>query len=744
MAGVSCQGMHIDTKPKQIVEPIAVIGVSCRFPGAPDLPSFARLLKTGTDAVTEIPADRWSRDSYLHPDPRQRGKSYTLAAGVIEGVDQFDAAFFGISPREAAQMDPQQRLLLELTHEAFEDAGLPGRQMAGTRTGVFIGGSSSDYLALRLGDPAVADAYFMTGATLSTLANRISYIFDLRGPSFTVDTACSSSLVALHVGCAAMRRGEIDFAVVGGVNLLLAPQSFVGFSRASMLSPRGRCHAFAEGADGYVRAEGGGVVLLKPLEAALTDGDPILCVIEGTGINSDGRTTGLSLPSQSAQAALLREVYAASSVDPSDLVYVEAHGTGTAVGDPIEAGALGEVLGRNRTTRLPIGSVKTNIGHLEAGSGMAGLLKAMLVLRDGTIPASLNCDVLNPAIDFDALNLVLAREAMPTHPIGLRAAAGVNSFGFGGTNAHAVLSAPSQPAQDYPETTTDLPPLLISARSEPALTSLASNLARPARRRGPGRSRAPPPWCSRAGESTTATDSPRPGTSTAAIVAALEARAADRTSNDLRHRRRRSIRVARARRPSSIPATARSGPAWRSTPCKTAISDAPWTRSTPNSHPGWAGPSSIGSTPSTRPPCAAPTWRSRCSSRSRPPRIPALAEVGIVAAAHLGHSVGEVAAALAAGALSLADAAQVIVARSVAQQRTSNAYGMAVLSIGPDAARPLLGAVPELEIAAVNGAASITVAGPRPAGWPGWSAWPASSASATSCSTWITASTARP
>ncbi len=475
--------MHIQTKAKPTFEPIAVVGVSCRFPGAPNLEAFAELLARGGDAVTEIPSTRWTRESYFHADPKQAGKMYTTAAGVIDDVDRFDAAFFGISPREAVQMDPQQRLLLELTHEAFEDAGIPTRRLAGTRTGVYVGGSSSDYLALRLGDPAVADAYFMTGGTLSTLSNRISYVFDLKGPSFTVDTACSSSLVALHLACSAMRRGEVDLAVVAGVNLLLSPQSYVGFSRALMLSPRGRCHAFGDGADGYVRAEGGGVVLLKPLEAALADGDVIRAVIEGTGVNSDGRTAGISLPSGTAQAALLREVYGASRIDPADLVYVEAHGTGTAVGDPIEARALGEVLGQGRSELLPIGSVKTNIGHLEAGSGMAGLLKAMLVLRDGMIPASLHSETLNPDIDFDGLNLVVAREQMPVLPNGRRRAAAVNSFGFGGTNAHAVLSAAPEPtasdtalpeiAVPNPAEPAELPPLLLSARSDAALASLA-------------------------------------------------------------------------------------------------------------------------------------------------------------------------------------------------------------------------------------------------------------------------------
>ncbi len=707
--------MHIETKSKPVAEPIAIVGVGCRFPGAPDLPSFARLLADGRDAVTEIPADRWNREQLLHPDPRQRGKTYTLAAGVIDGVDRFDAAFFGISPREAAQMDPQQRLLLELTHEALEDAGLSGRRLAGSRTGVYVGGSSSDYLALRLGDPSVADAYFMTGATLSTLANRISYVFDFKGPSFTVDTACSSSLVALHVACSAMRRGEVDLAVVAGVNLLLAPQSFVGFSRASMLSPRGRCHSFAAGADGYVRAEGGAAVLLKPLSAALADGDRIMCTIEGTGINSDGRTTGLSLPSQTAQAALLREVYDTSRVDPSELVYVEAHGTGTAVGDPIEAGALGEVLGRNRTAPLPIGSVKTNVGHLEAGSGMAGLLKAMLVLRDRLIPASLHCDVVNPAIDLAGLNLHLAREAMPVPPTPGRTAVGINSFGFGGTNAHAVLASGPAAAIERASEADALPPLLISARSEAALAELArrwgENLAEidadAAARLLRGAARAREHHAHRL-----AATGPTP----AALQAALAAQAAGRSVPDLATGA--PVPPPREGQGRTAFVYSGNGSQWAGMALD-ALEDRVFRRAMEEVDAelaprlGWSVVDrlrAVDDETMRRTDVAQPMLFAIQAAS-----LPALAAVGVVGEAHWGHSVGEVAAALAAGALSLADAAQVIVARSVAQQRTSNAYGMAVLATGAAAAAALLAGMPELEIAAVNSANSITVAGPRTA-----------------------------
>src|SRR6202008_2932218 len=341
---------------------IAIVGASCRFPGAEDREGFWRLLDSGGDAVSEVDPQRWSTKYFYHPDRSEPGKSYTWAAGLIDGVDLFEPSFFGISPREAAQMDPQQRVLLELVWHAIADAGIPSSKIAGSTTGVYIGASTTDYSDLRLGDPASADSYSMTGNTLSVFANRISYVFDPRGPSLTIDTACSSSLVALHHACEAIRAKRIKSAVVGGVNLLLAPYPFIGFARASMLSRRGRCFAFDERADGYVRGEGGGVVILKPLAEAGAAKDPIRAVIRASGVNSDGRTIGLSLPSESAQASLLRAVYGSAGIAPDELAFFEMHGTGTAAGDPIEAAAVGHSLARGRSLPLPIGSVKSNIG----------------------------------------------------------------------------------------------------------------------------------------------------------------------------------------------------------------------------------------------------------------------------------------------------------------------------------------------------------------------------------------------
>ncbi len=347
----------------------------------------------GDDLVTQIDANRWAVDELQHPRRAEPGRSITFDAGVLKAIGDFDAAFFGISPREAELMDPQQRLLLELAWEALEHAGIPPSAVAGSDCAVFLGISGLDYGMRVLDDLASITAHMMTGNTMSVAANRLSYVLDLHGPSVAVDTACSSSLVALHQACAALRAGEASAALVGGINLLLHPYPFVGFTKASMLSAQGRCRAFAEGGDGYVRAEGGGMFVLKPLSQAERDGDRILGVIRASGVNTDGaRKTGLTIPSGAAQAELMRRVLERSGLTAADISYLEAHGTGTRVGDPIEAGAIGAVYGRNRPQKLPIGSIKSNLGHMEAASGMAGLAKALMVLQNGVIPRTLHAD----------------------------------------------------------------------------------------------------------------------------------------------------------------------------------------------------------------------------------------------------------------------------------------------------------------------------------------------------------------
>ena len=467
-------------------KPIAIVGMACRFPGGVANPEdFWQLLSTGRDAVTHIPPDRFGTEFYLHPSKREPGKSYTFAAGVLDNVAGFDAAFFGISRREATQMDPQQRLLLELAWETFEDAGLPPREMAGRNCAVYVGVANTDYGHRGMDDMSGIDPYTATGTTLSVASNRVSYVFDLRGPSMSIDTACSSSLVALHQACQALQAGDAELALAGGVNLLLHPSAFVGFSKASMLSPTGRCRAFDADGDGYVRAEGGAFVLLKPLDQALADGDTIHAVVAGSGVNSDGHSRGgISVPTTAAQAALLRTVYERAGINPNELAYLEAHGTGTAVGDPIEARALIEAaaLGRPADRPLLIGSVKTNLGHLETASGMAGLFKTILSLKHRAVPASLHFKIPNPRIDFEGGALRVVDHLTPLASAGEPLVMGVNSFGFGGTNAHVVLrEAPvaaavvhtQAPTQTHPGDSSLLP-LCVSARAPQALAAVAA------------------------------------------------------------------------------------------------------------------------------------------------------------------------------------------------------------------------------------------------------------------------------
>ncbi|KUL64403.1 beta-ketoacyl synthase [Streptomyces violaceusniger] len=461
-------------------EPIAVVGAACRLPGGiRDLDGLWEALEQGRDLVGEVPADRFDARLFTDPAVPRRGKSYTAAGGFLDDVAGFDAAYFGISPKEAAHMDPQHRLLLEMTAEALDDAAVDPATLAGSDTAVFVGISDASYGALQMSALRTVGAYTMSGAASSIAANRVSHAFDLRGPSMAIDTACSSSLVALDRACRTLWEGGGRAAVCGGVNVLLSPFHYVGFSQASMLSQRGRCASFSAQADGFVRAEGGGVVLLKRLSDALADGDRIHGLVLGTGSNSDGRTMGLALPSPEAQERLLREVYDRARVHPDELVYFEAHGTGTPVGDPLEALAIGRALGVRRISgALPLGSVKTNLGHLEPASGMAGLLKALLVLRHRTAPASLHAEPPHPDIDFEGLGLRLTTRPTALAPAttGGRAVAGVNSFGFGGANAHAIVAEP--PAlPDRPQPPRSPVPLLVSARTAKALSEAAEATA---------------------------------------------------------------------------------------------------------------------------------------------------------------------------------------------------------------------------------------------------------------------------
>lgn len=456
---------------------IAIIGIGCRFPGANDPSAFWQLLRDGVDAIREVPADRFDSQAFYDPDPAVPGKMNTRWGGFLEQVDQFDANFFGISPREALRMDPQQRLLLEVSREALQDAGQVTERLAGTQVGVFIGIATNDYGRLQWNDLERIDAYAGTGNAMSIAANRISYLFDFHGPSLAIDTACSSSLVAVHLACCSLRNGESTLALAGGVNLILSPAIAINFTKAGAMAPDGRCKAFDARADGYVRSEGAGVVVLKPLSKALADGDPIYAVVRGSAVNQDGRSNGLMAPNPLAQEAVLREAYRQAAVSPGQVDYIEAHGTGTLLGDPIEAIALGKVLGVDRPPgRLcALGSVKTNIGHLEAAAGIAGLIKVALALRHRQIPSSLHFEAPNPHIPFDALPLRV-QTALGPWPTGSGPAlAGVSSFGFGGTNAHLVVeeAPPVVAGMSEAEGKTDTRLLPLSARSPDALRSVA-------------------------------------------------------------------------------------------------------------------------------------------------------------------------------------------------------------------------------------------------------------------------------
>ena len=405
----------------------------------------------------------------------------TRWGGFLDQIDRFDPAFFGISPREAVHIDPQQRLLLETTWEAFEDAGQNTARLSLSVTGVFIGISTGEYWDLQLSSSnrSRIDAYTNLGGSMSIAANRISYIFDLHGPSMAVDTACSSSLVAAHLACGALRTGECDMAVVGGVNAILKPEVTIGFSKAQMLSPDGRCKAFDEQANGYVRGEGAGVVILKPLRRALQDNDRIYAIIKGSAVNQDGRSSGITVPVAEAQQAMLTTAYRNAGIRPCQVHYVEAHGTGTPVGDPIEATALGAVLseGREKGTVCYIGSVKTNIGHLESAAGIAGLIKAALAINYRQIPANLHFQRPNLKIDFEGLKLAVPTRLMPW-PEAPEAVAGVNSFGFGGTNAHVVITEPPLMRQAAQRDVTEAHLVLVSARNQDSLKNTRAGVRR--------------------------------------------------------------------------------------------------------------------------------------------------------------------------------------------------------------------------------------------------------------------------
>lgn len=686
--------------------PLNILGLSLRLPGADDLEALWTLLESGGSAVQDTsPPERWRAERFLSRDPKALGTTYTFAGGYLRDGLSFDAAAFGMSRREAEQMDPQQRLLLEVTWEALEDAGIAPSRLAGRQVGVYVGASATDYADVPLLDLGSIDAHFMTGNSLAMVSNRISYAFDLKGPSLTIDTACSSSIVALAQAAAALRDGQIECAIVGGVNVLSSPAPFIGFSRAGMLSPTGRCRPFSAQADGYVRAEGAVVIVLARADSGLTPGGARpRARLHAIGVNSDGRTNGISLPSLTGQRDLLKALYSTAGIAPNALSFVEAHGTGTRVGDPIEARAIGESLGRHRAAPLPIGSVKSNIGHLESASGMAGLAKLILALERRRYPATLYLEGLNPDIDIADLQLAPAAVAVDLPAEG-ELLAGLCNYGFGGTNAHAILgSAPHRADPVEPPA----PPrfLMISAHSKAALRALAAAHVNPVRQAGVGavalelsltREALPHRLVLDLTQQPDAAlalshlDTPQPGVTLAEAVA-----------------RQARIAFVFAGNGSQWPGMGRAAYQANTSFRESFSAIAALIRA--------AG----GVCPLETMQAADTAARLGATSAVQPllftiqlALCAALEAEGLRPDLVLGHSVGEVAAAAASGALTLEHAVQLIVQRSAHQESVHGLGSMAVLACdAPRALELIADAAPgEVEIAALNAPNSTTISG---------------------------------
>ena len=700
-------------------EPIAVVGMALRFPGgANDPESFWDLLMSGRDGVTDVPPERWDVEGLFDPDPGVAGKSYTRWGGFLDRIDEFDAAFFGISPREAITMDPQQRLLLELAWEALERAGIAPETIAGTATGVFVGMTGKEYadLALQGGIMADVDAYFASGIAPSVAAGRLAYVFDLHGPALTLDTACSSSLVATNMACQSLRLGACDAALAGGINLILSPAGHILTSQARMTSFEGRCKTFDASADGYVRSEGGAVVVLKRLKDAQAAGDHILGVILGSYANQDGRSNGLTAPNAAAQEAVIRAALDDGGVAPSEVDFVECHGTGTTLGDPIEVRALQAVYGAGRPTERPllVQSVKTNVGHLEAAAGMAGLCKLLLALEHGTLPAHLHLREPNPYIPWRDIAVAPATGPQPWPDTdGGRRIGGLSAFGFSGTNVHMVVAeAPPRPAVDEPPARPHRVHL-VSARSAGALDALATAHADHVT----GLDEAA--WAEAAATSTTgrAHFDERiavVAASGAGASAQLMAAAADQRSAD-------AVRGTAARHDdglvmlftgqgSQTPGMGRrlyeTEPVFRASLQRSAdilrqlagfdLLDVAFDTGDRR------GRLSLHDTRATQPAlfahevALAALWRSW----------------GIVPAAAIGHSIGELAAAHVAGVLSLEDALRVVDARARLMQALPRDGGMAAVFADADVVeRAIAGHRAHLAIAARNGPRNIVISG---------------------------------
>ena len=695
-------------------DPVAIVGIGCRLPGgANDAASFWSLLMEGRSGIRDVPPDRWDVNRYYDPDPAAAGTMVMRRGGFIDTLATFDAAFWGISPREALRMDPQQRWLLEVAWEAIEDAGTAPSRLRGRRVGVFVGISGNDYGGLQLRKAEDVDAYTNSGSTASIAANRVSYLLDLRGPSLSIDTACSSALVAVAAACENIWSGNCEAALAGGVNALISPQTSIGFSKASMISPTGQCFAFDARANGFVRSEGAALVYLRRLADAVAAGDRIYAVIRAAVVNQDGHTSSMTVPGLEGQTAMLEEAYRRAGISPGRVAYMEAHGTGTPVGDPIEATALGRVLSHGRDAGTPclIGSVKTNIGHLESASGAAGVIKAALVLSHRTIPATLNFDRPNPNIPFAELRLEVASRAQPLPEEGGRPpVAGVNSFGFGGTNAHVVLEAapPAAPVIVPPAGSSERPFLLpISARDDAALRAYVERY----RDRLADASINLADLCSAAG------DRKEHHPSRLVLIG--------RTRDEMRRRAAQWLRdgaadgvIAGRSRPHAAPVFVfpGQGPQWwgmgrqlfeREPVVRDVLQDIDARIAR---HSGWSLLAEM-----MRPEAESIVDHTRIAQPAIFALQVALVELwkrwGVRPGKVVGHSAGEVAAAYCAGVFSLDDAVHIVTTRGRLQHRTFGGGRMLAVALPLEQVRETIAASGGVELAAINSPRLMTLAG---------------------------------
>jgi len=694
-------------------EPIAVIGLGCRLPGGIHGPeALWQFLRDGRSAVAEVPAERWEPFDDGSPEAAAALSRTTRWGAFLDGIDAFDAQFFEISPNEAARMDPQQRLLLEVAYEALEHAGIPATSLRKTKTGVFAGACLGEYGYLASADLNRIDAFSGTGGALSIIANRLSYFLDLRGPSVAIDTACSSSLVAVHMACQSLRTADADLAIAAGVNLLLSPAVTRSFDEANAMSPTGRCHAFDARADGFVRAEGCGVAVLKRLGDAVEAGDRVLAVVRGSAVNQDGRSNGLMAPNPAAQITVLQAAYTSAGVEPREVDYVEAHGTGTLLGDPIEARALGTVLGPARPENSPllIGSVKSNLGHLEAAAGITGFAKAVLAVQHGHIPRNLHFEAPNPHIPFEDLRLKVVAEPTDWPAVGRPRRAGVSSFGFGGTNAHVVLEqAPDRAAAVAPAGHTGaVTTLVVSGKTADRVAATAGALA---------------DWMERDGAGVALAD----------------------VAHTVNHHRARYAKFATvaAREPGQAVAGLRALAAGRSAPGLVGPHDGPCRLGTVFVYSGqgsqWPGmgrqlladePVFAAAVADLEPLFVAETGFSLREVIARGEPVSGIERIqpvlvgmqlaltalwrsyGVEPDAVIGHSLGEVTAAVVGGGLTAAEGLRVIATRSRLMSRLSGQGAMALLELGPERTEALISLHPGVTLAVFASPRQSVIAGP--------------------------------